>query len=176
MGSCRRDALILTFELMRAAWSRPVMLAEYSGLLMSEELYERFLRKYYCPTALRLPTLDYYLGDLEPAACHEVGEEEAAGKQKRRRVAARAPPPTRPNQGRRKVEMTLVGDPTLPGVIINDGAVCHLPGELRMPANGMARRSLAGCTSQARALRYDKLIQCAISCVPVDARYSELRV
>jgi hypothetical protein len=57
---------------------------------------------YYCPTALRLPSLDY--------------------KDERGDV----------------VEMLVIGDPTQPGAIINDGGPCDEPSECRLP--GLAAR------------------------------------
>lgn len=39
--------------------SRSVFLQYYPGLLVSTELLTRFEQRYYCPTALRLPSLDY---------------------------------------------------------------------------------------------------------------------
>lgn len=60
----------------------------YPGLLVTSQLLELFNQNYHCPTALRLPSLDYE---------NEQGEQ---------------------------VEMLIIGDPTQPGAIINDGGPC----------------------------------------------------
>lgn len=63
---------------------------------MTSPLLEQFNQMYYCPTALRLPSLDYK---------DERGDD---------------------------VEMLIIGDPTQPGAIINDGEPCGALSEFRV--------------------------------------------
>lgn len=71
-----------------------MFLTHYPGVLMSEEAFQLFHTFYHCPTALRVPQLDYTEHD-----------------------------------GRR-VEITLVGDPTALGPMINDGTPAGRPSQL----------------------------------------------
>jgi hypothetical protein len=66
----------------------------YPGLLVTAPLLEKFNEQYYCPTALRLPSLDYKAGNGP------------------------------------RVEMLIIGDPTSPGAIVNDGTPCNVPSQL----------------------------------------------
>jgi hypothetical protein len=72
---------------------RKQIVLHYEGLLVSEELLEQFHAKYHCPTALRLPQLDYV---------------DADGK---------------------AVQMTIIGDPTCPAAVINDGPISQRNGQ-----------------------------------------------
>lgn len=76
--------------------SKLTFVAPYPGLLMTSSLLESFNKLYHCPTAVRVPQLDY--------------EEQHDG------VTT-------------SVRMELVGLPTSPGVIINDGAPSKFPSQ-----------------------------------------------
>ena len=77
------------------------LIANYPGALMWEELHEEFDRLYYCPTALRIPVLDY---EVYSQTAKKMGlEEESKVK----------------GTNRWLVRMVLVGDPCAVGPLIN---------------------------------------------------------
>jgi hypothetical protein len=98
---------------------RPLVLTDYPGVLMSEPLMDAFTKLYHCPTALRLEQLDYRIGERVPNGYSEFAAETGT-------VNPRAASRVRRDAGRlvpaaEVVEISLVGDPTAPGAIINDG-------------------------------------------------------
>lgn len=82
-------------------------IVDYPGVLMSEQLHSRFAKQYHCPTALdvTVPSLTY---------CTAT---------KQRKL-----PPKKGKSAPRVTKMVLVGDPTQPGPIINDGLRSNLTG------------------------------------------------
>jgi hypothetical protein len=83
--------------------SRKRFLLYYQGLLVSEKLLNKFVKHYHCPTALRLPQLDYR------------------------------------NSAGHKVKMFIIGDPTRPAAIVNDGPISGHPRQSQCLANRIVR-------------------------------------
>lgn len=87
------------------------LLISYPGVLMTESLHQAFAASFHCPTALSVPMLDYY----------------QSSKQLRTRVVGAQQ--ARSDEAGPLVKMVLVGDPTQPGPIINDGPRSGRPGQ-----------------------------------------------
>lgn len=105
--------------------ARPKVLMYYPGVLMTESLFSRFHARFHCPTALRVPALDFFKHDIGSAAGHS----------------------------RRKECITLVGDPIAPGAIVNDGAYATTPKQARRRGQPMLFHMLAAMCAALHAWR-----------------------
>lgn len=103
--------VFLTRPLVTDARSKVLMY--YPGVLMTDSLFSRFHARFHCPTALRVPALDFYRQDTRSAG-----------------------------RGRKEC-ITLVGDPTAPGAVVNDGAYAATPEQAHQRGTSRLLHTLA---------------------------------
>ena len=105
-----------------------LVLCSYPGVLMSEELLDKFNGLWHCPTVLRLQQLDYWEGATVPD-CMATQSAKAAKSSVRRPSHLGGAAAAHSNDEKR-VEISLVGLPHELGSIINDGKHSNRTGQL----------------------------------------------
>jgi hypothetical protein len=120
-------------------------LSDYPGVLMWNELHDRFVQRYHCPTAVRCPVLDYTVDDTAATA---MGLD----------------PSCRIKNNEWLVGVTLVGDPTRVGALFNsphglDGVAPNCIFEL------IAKENLHSVLSNNRTSNGKTVVKSTLVCV-----------